>query len=63
MQAGGHITLITLIFSRLASIPQCETRKPSSYLIETSNTHLSGFNFVHVERNLSKTMAGLSNKD
>jgi hypothetical protein len=63
MRSGGRVTSITLIFSGLASIPRCETRKPSSFSTETPNTHLSGFNFVRVERNLSKIMSRLSSKD
>jgi hypothetical protein len=55
MRAGGRTTSIALIFSGLASIRQCKTRKPCSFLVETPNTHLSGFNIVHIECNLSKT--------
>jgi hypothetical protein len=63
MQAGDHIPSIALIFSGLVSIPQCEIRKTSSFPAKTLNTHLSEFNIVHVERNLSKTMTRLSNRD
>jgi hypothetical protein len=47
----------------LASIPQFETKKPSSFLAEITNTHLLGFSFVHVECTRLKTKARLSNKD
>jgi hypothetical protein len=55
MRVGGRIALTVLIFSGLASIPRCKTRKPSSLPTVTLNTHLSGFNFMHVERNLVET--------
>jgi hypothetical protein len=55
MRASGHITSIALTFSRLASIPWCETKKPSSFLAKTPNTHLFGFNIVRVEHNLVET--------
>jgi hypothetical protein len=63
MQIGGCIASMVLIFSGLASILQCKTRKPSSFLAVTQNTHLSRFIFVRFEHNLSKTMVRLSSKD
>jgi hypothetical protein len=62
MRAGGRIALIVLIFSRLASIPRYETRKPSNLPDVTSKTYLSGFSFVRVDHNLSKTKVRLSNR-
>jgi hypothetical protein len=55
MRAGGHIASIVLIFSRLASSPWYETRKPRSLPVVTPNTYWSGFSLVRVRRNLSKT--------
>jgi hypothetical protein len=63
MRAGSHISSIALIFSGLALIPRCETRKPSNFSAETPNTHLSGFNIMCIECNLSKTMVRLSSRD
>jgi hypothetical protein len=63
MRAGGRIASIVLIFSGFASIPPCETKKPSSLLIVTLKTHFSGFSFVRVEHNLSRTKSRLSNRD
>jgi hypothetical protein len=63
MRAGGHMASIVLIFFRLASILQHETRKPRSLLAVTSNTHFSEFSLVRVSRNLSKTRARLFSKD
>jgi hypothetical protein len=63
IRARVRITSIALIFSGLASILRCEIRKPSCFPTENSNTLLFGFNFVRVERNLSKTKARLSNRD
>jgi hypothetical protein len=55
MQVEGRIASIGLIFSGLASIPQYETRKPSNLPGMTPKTHLFGFNFVRIERNLVET--------
>jgi hypothetical protein len=63
MRAGGRIASIVLIFSGLASILRYEIRKQSSLPAITPKTHLSGFSFVCVERNLSKTKVRLSNRD
>jgi hypothetical protein len=63
MRVRGHIASIVFIFSRLASVPWYETGKPCSLSAVTPKTHLSRFNFVHIERNLSKTKARLYNKD
>jgi hypothetical protein len=38
MQAGCYIALIVLIFCGLASIPRCETKKPSSLPAMTTDT-------------------------
>jgi hypothetical protein len=38
MRAGGHNASIILIFSGLALIPGCETRKPSSLPVVTQHT-------------------------
>jgi hypothetical protein len=56
------MTSIVLIFSRLASIPRHETRKPRSLPAVTLNTHFFGFSLVQVRRNLSKTRARLSSR-
>jgi hypothetical protein len=61
--AGCRIASIILIFSGLASIPRCETRKPSSLPAMTPNIHLFGFILVRVAHNLSKTKVRLSNRD
>jgi hypothetical protein len=63
MRVGGRIASIVLIFIGLASIPRCETRKPSNLPTVTPNTHLSGFSLVWVAHNLSKIRARLSNRD
>jgi hypothetical protein len=55
--------MIALIFSRLASIPYCKTRKTSSFPAQTPNTHLSWLNNVFIECILSKNRARMSNRD
>jgi hypothetical protein len=43
------------IFSGFGSIPPCETRKPSSFRLETQKPHFSGLSIMRLERNLLKT--------
>jgi hypothetical protein len=45
------------IFSGLASILRCETRKPNNLPPEIPKTKFLGLSIMHVENNLSKTRA------
>ena len=45
---------IALIFSGLASIPQCDTKKPRSLPEGTPKTHFSGLSLIWIRRKLLK---------
>lgn len=51
---SSGIPSIALIWSRLTSIPRCDTKKPKNFPEAMPNAHFSGFSFIMYRLSMSK---------